>query len=73
MSNPQVGATVEFRHPNNVHTWGGVMGGVVLGTPNKADIGWFGESNGPVNIAKGATQDDTLSADNTFRIVAGGV
>jgi hypothetical protein len=73
MSDPQIGASVEFRHPNNVHTAGMVSGGVVLGTPNKADISWFGTTNGPVNITKGCTQDDTLSADNTFRIVSGGV
>jgi hypothetical protein len=71
MANPQVGAVIQVRVPNNTIYPGQVHGNIVLGTPNMADVAYTGQSNQVVK--PGFTQDDTLSADNTFKIIAGGV
>ena len=81
MSNPQVGSGVQVR-AGAVSTLtplaGVVVGHVVLGTPNKADVAYFlqldnnGNSVNRWNLGKGLTQDDTLSADGTFKVISGG-
>jgi hypothetical protein len=68
--NPQIGTVVKFNNGGKILV-GFVLGNIVLGTPNKADV--VATAGGQMSIYKGASQDDDELSNGTFAIVVGGV